>query len=164
MGDPSACKEYGKILFLESTSDLLLKAEQEHKCELAARYLEQVKDLDVENELLWFACRIRYESNNAGEWKKVLNRVRTIKASGKVPEYLADPIDSMIQLLVQTIDGMEAKQQTTQPKKGRFYCRFYNAGICNHQSNEYFIYKCTDPVNQSCNYALLNNGIAYEEY
>lgn len=163
MGNPSACKEYGKILFLETTSDLYTKIEKENKCELAAIYLEQVKNQDVEAELLWLACRIRYESNDVDEWEEILDRIRAIKASGEISEVFTDSINLMIQLLVQTIDGMEAKQQTSQPRRGRFYCRFYNAGICNHQSNEYFIYKCTDPVNQSCSYAMLNNGIAYEE-
>lgn len=167
LGNPSACKEYGKMLFMETNSDLFTKSEKEDKCELAASYLEVAATQDVEAEFLWLSCRIQYEINDIHEWMEMLKRVRAIKASGELHASFGDSINSMIQLLVQTIDRIAEKQHTAsapKSKKGRFRCRYFNAGICNEKSNGYFIYKCTDPVGQCCSAALLNKWTVYDEY
>lgn len=160
MGDPSACKEYGKMLYLETDSNLYTRSEKERKCMEAAIYLEKAKDQDIEAEFLWIACRVTYERHDVDGWKEILNRIRNIKKSGKISGDHAGSLDLMIQLLVETVDNTEAKQQAAQLNPSRSYCRYYNAGICNHQSTAYYIHKCNNPENQTCTHALLNNGFA----
>ena len=168
LGLSAACKEYGKILYMESLSSMLTKSEKESRCKYAAGFLKVAKDEDVEAEFLWLACDIMYGSHDSDGWYSHLKRARVIKASGQLPEIYSDTIDTMIETLVRTVDQAkenEANEERRQAQRRfRSYCRYYNAGICNHMSDSLHISKCTDPVGQKCLWALQNHAVVYEEY
>lgn len=113
MGSPDACLHHGKKLVQKWSTEHLTKAEKTDLIKLAAAFLATSAPHSTEAEFLWIFARTQYESNSKEKWASMLQCVRKIKASGKLPEEYAETCELLLEALVEVID---ATPETPAPK------------------------------------------------
>lgn len=165
---PAACKAMGLHLINDANDETYTARERESTLRTAADYLYvAAEDGDVEAEFLRITCRIRYESNSKAGWKEMLDRVRKIKKSKKLPEQWHETCEEVLKALVAAVDKLDARAEEAsvnkEPQVKRKYCAYENCGVCTFYSTGSYLAHCDymrDPG--QCSAALMNNGLRFE--
>ena len=163
---PEACLYFGKKLMEDYASDKFTKKEKSVIIKDAKKYLSSARKLNTEANFLYINSSVLSDAKDIDEWKFTLKELRSIEASGTLPEIYADACSTAISIVVDTIDKMDAnieKKKNYKPKIKRCYCKFFNAGICGRESNSTITYHCNYHDNPAaCSTARTYNGVVYE--
>lgn len=107
LGDESACFDLGKELYFDSISDYYTENEQAKKAKQAEKYLSVFESSsNIEGKFLYISLRISSGTTKYNEWEKILEQLRTIKASGKLPEGYNEALDIALKGAVQMINTL----------------------------------------------------------
>ena len=161
---PEACLYLGKKLMENYSSDKFTKKEKSVIIKDAKKYLYNAKNLNTEAKFLYINSSVLSEAKDIDEWKFTLKELRSIEASGTLPEIYADACSTAISIVVDTIDNLETKiEKKKNPTIKRCYCKFFNAGICGRESGSTITYHCNYHDNPAaCSTARTYNGVVYE--
>jgi len=121
LGHPAACCYVGKKILSEWTSNMYTIKEKEQmakdaaKCFDVARQIAVLSKMEFQTEctFLWLFSRLQYETASESDLKDIVNMLRSIRHSGKLPEEYHEMLTIAIQTAVNNINELEEPVTTS---------------------------------------------------